>query len=350
MARVDVSALDACTDLVALVGRYVELRRAGSEWVGCCPFHAERSASFTVSPTKGFVHCFGCGAHHDAVGFVMALLGLDFRAAVAEIDASALAGSADRPLSAPVDAPPLCQRWLPLLPVPEDAPPLLPDGSGWTVPIVNPKRGTLRRLRPARLDAYRSAEGRLLGYVARAEIVDRASGETRKWTPAITWCVSPTGAQQWCLQPFPKPRPLLGLDALAAKPDAPVLVVEGEKCRAAGAAAWPQFAVVSWPGGSHGIGRVDWSPLAGRDLVLWPDADRAGLRAMLGSCNDAGDFVAGVAHYAMRAGARSVRLIDTQGQPKGWDVADALEVDGWTPRQAAAWAAARRVDVRVVAG
>ncbi|HCZ47552.1 MAG TPA: DNA primase [Gammaproteobacteria bacterium] len=347
MTRVDVPALLARVDLAELVGRYVELRRAGSELVGLCPFHAERTPSFTVNPAKGFVHCFGCGAHHDAVGFVMAHLGLDFKAAVRELGGDAAGDSSPprAPVARPVAEP--ASAWVPLMPVPDGVPELMDDG-GWTVPIWNPKRGRPTRLRPVRLDAYRDSAGRLLGYVARAEIRDRDTGATKKWTPMITWCVSRGGEQQWCLQAFAAPRPLLGLDDLAAKPAAPVLVVEGESCRAAGAGAWPQYAVVCWPGGTHGIGKVDWRPLAGRDVVLWPDADEPGLRAMLGHCNDAGDFRPGVAHYATRAGARSVRMIDTTGRPQGWDLADALQVDGWTPQQAAAWAATRRVDVRVV--
>src|SRR5690606_3837270 len=95
----------------------------------------------------------------------------------------------------------------------------------WTVQVWNPKRNKPTRLKLQRLDAYRDAQGELLGYVARAEITDRGTGKVKKWTPTITWCVSPTGARQWCLQHFPTPRPLLGLDALADKPGAPVLVV-----------------------------------------------------------------------------------------------------------------------------
>lgn len=108
--------------------------------------------------------------------------------------------------------------------------------------------------------------------------------------------------------------------------------------------------VLCWPGGSNGIGKVDWSPLKGRDVTLWPDADDAGVKAMLGWSNDAGDCRPGVASYAHRAGARSIRLIDAEGRPKGWDIADALDVDGWTPRQLAAWAAERVVDVTVMRG
>lgn len=346
MGRIDTKALLARVDLVEVVGRYVKLKRAGKEFSGLCPFHDEHTPSFTVIPLKGFVHCFGCGAHCDAIGFLMRHLGVDFREAVRQLDGNALAEPAARAQrERPAYVPDV--KWLPLLPVPDDAPEVMADAH-WTVPVWNPKRGKASRLKLQRLDAYRNAHGRLLGYVARAEIKDRDTGKPKKWTPTITWCVSPSGARQWCLQAFPEPRPLLGLDALFDKPEAPVLIVEGEKCRAAGAGAWPQYAVVAWPGGSNGLGKVDWTPLVGRDVVLWPDADEPGLKAMCGWRNDAGDFRPGVAHYAARVGARSIRMIDTDGRPKGWDVADAFDKDAWTPQQAAAWAASRRIDVHVV--
>ncbi len=345
MGRVDTRAVCKRVDLVALVDRFVKLRRAGPEYTGLCPFHAERTPSFSVIPGKGFVHCFGCGAHHDAIGFLMRIAGIDFREAVRQLDSGALADADVRPLREPAAYVP-DQKWLPLTPVPDDAPEIMADAS-WTVPIMNPKpregfpNGKMTRLRLQRLDAYRDAEGRLIGYVARAEILDRDTGQAKKWTPQITWCVSPSGSRQWCLQSFPEPRPLLGLDDLAAKPEAPVLIVEGEKCRAAGAGAWPQYAVVSWPGGTNGVRKVDWTPLAGRDVVLWPDADEVGIKAMLGSENDAGDVRLGIGYYLTRVGARRIRFVDTSGRPKGWDLADAFEKDMWTPQQAAAWVSSR---------
>lgn len=57
-----------------------------------------------------------------------------------------------------------------------------------------------------------------------------------------------------------------------------------------------------------------------------------------------------MAQYAWHAGANSLRYVDTTGQPKGWDIADALALDGWTPRQLAAWAALRVRDVEVSEG
>jgi DNA primase len=63
--------LIARADIVEVVGKRVQLKKAGREFKACCPFHDEKSPSFTVSPGKGFYHCFGCGAHGTAIGFLM---------------------------------------------------------------------------------------------------------------------------------------------------------------------------------------------------------------------------------------------------------------------------------------
>ena len=69
-------------DIIEIVQHYVPLKKAGSEWHGLCPFHTEKTPSFTVSPSKQFYHCFGCGAHGTAVGFLMHHAGFTFREAV----------------------------------------------------------------------------------------------------------------------------------------------------------------------------------------------------------------------------------------------------------------------------
>jgi DNA primase len=63
--------LVARADIVEVIGRRVQLKKAGREFKACCPFHDEKTPSFTVSPSKGFYHCFGCGMHGTAVGFLM---------------------------------------------------------------------------------------------------------------------------------------------------------------------------------------------------------------------------------------------------------------------------------------
>jgi DNA primase len=72
-------------DIVEIVGRSVELKRAGSTWKGLCPFHGEKSPSFTVSPSRQTYHCFGCGVHGNAVGFLMEHHGMGFIDAVRDL-------------------------------------------------------------------------------------------------------------------------------------------------------------------------------------------------------------------------------------------------------------------------
>jgi DNA primase len=69
-------------DVVEVVGRRVQLKKAGKEFKACCPFHDEKSPSFTVSPGKGFYHCFGCGEHGNALDFLMQYDHMEFVEAV----------------------------------------------------------------------------------------------------------------------------------------------------------------------------------------------------------------------------------------------------------------------------
>ena len=72
-------------DIVDVIERYVPLKKAGANYAACCPFHNEKSPSFTVSQSKQFYHCFGCGAHGTAIGFVMEHAGMGFVDAVEEL-------------------------------------------------------------------------------------------------------------------------------------------------------------------------------------------------------------------------------------------------------------------------
>ncbi len=80
--------LIARADIVEVVGRRVQLKKAGREFKACCPFHDEKTPSFTVSPGKGFYHCFGCGAHGTAVGFLMEFDHMSFVEAIESLASS----------------------------------------------------------------------------------------------------------------------------------------------------------------------------------------------------------------------------------------------------------------------
>ena len=115
--------------LAELIGRRVRLQRRGRQYSGLCRFHSERTPSFYVVDGKGFYHCFGCGTHGDAIGWVMQSDNLGYSEAIQKLAAEVgLAG--DKPIgvhSEPAWAPALAETtksplWIPVMPVPSDAP------------------------------------------------------------------------------------------------------------------------------------------------------------------------------------------------------------------------------------
>ena len=111
-----------------------------------------------------------------------------------------------------------------------------------------------------------------------------------------------------------KPMPLYRLPALCANPDGRVLVVEGEKKADAAAGRFPDMIATASQGGSNAARKADWSPVAGRAVVIWPDHDKAGT-----------DYARDVAEMARKAGAASVAVVTIpEHWPVKWDLADAL--------------------------
>lgn len=167
---------------------------------------------------------------------------------------------------------------------------------------------------------YKDADNNILGYVVRIE--NQQTGN--KATLPLTYCKDlKTGQTYWKWKGFGQDAPLYGLDHLAAKPPAPVLVVEGEKAADAARLHFPTYAVISWPSGSHAVFKADWTPLKGRDVVIWPDNDKAG-------------FIA--AHKVEKAcqeiGTHTVSIVRVpQIFPAKWDLADAYP-EGFTKADA----------------
>lgn len=125
---------------------------------------------------------------------------------------------------------------------------------------------------------------------------------------------------QWLWKAPPTPRPLYWSRRHAT---APVLIVEGEKTADAAAVLLPSHAVAAWPSGCKAIDKADWSPVAGRRCVLWPDADDVGREAM-----------DKLAPLLLKAGAMQVRIVTPPADvPEGWDLADA----DWSPAQVGAY-------------
>lgn len=204
-------------------------------------------------------------------------------------------------------------RPLPALPMPAKTP---------EVRLVPPPPGTPEPdLRAASASwTYHASDGTVLFHVAR---FDR-DGERKSIVP-YSW-----DGKRWVAKGWPAPRPLYGLDLLAQNPDMPVLVVEGEKaCDAARQLAGHVYVCVTWPNGTAGVGSADWRPLAGRNVLLWPDADAPGLKA------------AHTIADRLVAQCPDVKVIDP-GLQDGWDAADAL-AEGWDWAKVKAWAKPRAV-------
>jgi len=118
------------------------------------------------------------------------------------------------------------------------------------------------------------------------------------------------------------PRPLLNLAQLRSNTGT-VLIVEGEKAADAAAKLYPRAVVTTWPSGCKAIDKADWSPLVGRRVILWPDADQPGQQAM-----------DRLAQLLLRLPVDRVQMVTPPADvPEGWDLADAT----WTPEEAAAY-------------
>ena len=86
MSEIPVAEIERAKDrIVDVIGKHVHLKKAGKNWSACCPFHNEKSPSFTVEEEERFYYCFGCGASGDAIKFLMDFQGVDFRSAVESI-------------------------------------------------------------------------------------------------------------------------------------------------------------------------------------------------------------------------------------------------------------------------
>lgn len=202
-------------------------------------------------------------------------------------------------------------RWVPLTPVPSRAPPAL---------SAHFKHG-----RPTMRWIYRDAHGDRLGYVFR---FDLPGG--KQIVPLVFARNSEDGTEGWKWRAFAVPRPLYGLDRLAAVPDRPVLLVEGEKCvDAAQAELGEAVVVVTWPGGAKAVDNIDFSALRGRHVTLWPDADAQCDRhgALLPVTRQPGAVaMAKVASVLRPLGCElhRVKLPPPGSHAPGWDVADAI--------------------------
>lgn len=186
---------------------------------------------------------------------------------------------------------------VPIIPVPPDAPPPR---------FKHPKHGA-----PSKLWPYHDSAGRLVGYAARFDFTTEDGAPDKDVLP-LTFCDLGNGKRAWRSKGIPDPRPLYRLHELVTRPDALVIVTEGEKAADAAAGLFPDLVSTTPMHGAKSPHKTDWSPLAGRRVVVWPDHDTPGA-----------EFADAVADLATKAGAASVAVVQVPAEwPPGWDLAD----------------------------
>lgn len=317
MARVDFAAINARLSAEDVRRWLPDGKRRGREWVAPNPTRADgRAGSFSVNMESGAWADFATG---DRGGDLVSLYAYLYHGGDQGAAARALGDDEEipqRPQVARLDD----RRPKIVMPVPADAPaPPLPDDA-------------------TAVWRYASSTGETLLYVVRHD----RPGQRKSIRPlAFT-----DQGWQWRGITGDAPRPLYGLDRLAARPDAPVLIVEGEKAAdAAQRLLGESHVVLAWLGGTSTAAKVDLRRLDGRDtpIYLWPDADDQRDTSITDQPGMA----------AMRTVARRLpgsRIVGyTLGErPHGWDLADA-EAEGWTRARVLAEIAERSADPADVA-
>ena len=199
-------------------------------------------------------------------------------------------------------------------PADADRPSLVPPPKGTKRPSFQHKHG-----KPTAVWAYRDGSDSILYFIAR---YDTADG--KQFIP-----FSYRSDGKWVNKAWPEPRPLYGLELLALHQDRAVLIVEGEKaCDAARQIAGHVYCVVTWQGGASALKKTDLTPIHGRKILLWPDADKPGVEAMYKLAS----FL--VEHCP------EVKLINPAPEADGWDAADALAAS-WDWKRFRQWASDR---------
>jgi uncharacterized protein (DUF927 family) len=301
---------------------------SGEYWV-LNPRRADKTiGSFhvTVSTGKGFDHSSkdGFGDYVGMVSFVQSCSQSDAADALTDflrIQAPSVGPTSTSPAKQEDSK---REGWRVLSPVPDNAQP---------PPVAHWKKG-----KPDHIFAYRNEKGQLLGLVYRW---DATKTEVKKFCQ-VTYQEHTSGRRQWQWWSWPIPRPLFGLNLLAERIDAVVWILDGELKTEAARTLLPDAVCICYSHGGKSAKYCDYGPLDGRDVIIWPDNDKAGTEDSIK-----------VAELAKKSSAKRVRFLNlglfakhtigAKGQiidriaplPNTWDASDA-RAEGWTQDSIAA--------------
>jgi putative DNA primase/helicase len=338
----DIHALKRRLPLADLIGSVVPLKKHGKELKGLCPFHKEKTPSFGVFHRDGRdgYFCNGCGAGGDHIQFLQDYYQIEFNEALDKF--AAMAGGELAPAN---DNAKQRKGKAKSQPVLEWVPAIAPAGEPAPTSLYVNREGNWVETPVVSAWPYCDLEGNLHGYTCRVEF-DKADGTRGKDVIPVCWKTNTnTGEQRWKQGALPEPRLLYGAELLQANPTANIVLAEGEKATDAARRllAGLPLLVLTWPGGCKAVDKADWSMLAGRKIVGWPDCDS---QAYADNHPQAGELKPYHEQPGMAAMLKIAELVGQHGAamrivavpgpggawPNGYDLAD-LEADGWTGEQ-----------------
>lgn len=270
---IDVEALKASVDMVAVIGNYTPLKRIGREYKGPCPIHKGEDPNFSVNPEKRIWRCFSHGCDRDGndiIAFIQKVEGLDFPRACEFLGAK--------------------RDWTPRFPVSVSPkrPPRETMKPPMGITLSLDAMATREYGRPEIAREFLDLDGSLICYEARYPRGSDKSQPDKSPSRMWTWGIKQGDEKPtWGCGGWSGYRPLYGLHRIAALPDAQVVIFEGPKKADVGHEFFPHLACISWSGGAGAWHKHAWEPIAGRKVVLWPDADDTGLAA----CEKIADFL-----------------------------------------------------------
>lgn len=275
-------------DIVEEINKHLQLKKVGANWTACCPFHEENTPSFVVSPTKQIFKCYGCGKGGDIIQFYQEK-GHTVKEAI-EILGGNFAGEIRDSKKAPNKKK---RKEV------EYTAPLKP-----TKELPNLHHNTLGA--PDLYYTYKTAKGHIATIIRRYN----KPGGKKDFRPLSH--LSNGKQDLWLSIAIPNNRPIYNLDKITKKPQANIILVEGEKAADAGNKMKLSGVIfTTWPGGSNGVEKTDWSTLTGRSVLIWPDNDAPGKKA---ACQ--------IGHILENRDADVRYLHPPKDKPKGWDIAD----------------------------
>lgn len=308
---------DAFIEFLGLDGEY-----QGKEYVAYNPHRNDHElGSFSINSQTGLWADFATDDKGDLLGLVKYIKQCKFPEAISLLkDHIASRPQGITPSrSARASTSEVKADDLPCILVPADAPPL----------NISSQFAYLGS--PTKTWAYHASNGEIMGYIARFDMPDGK----KNILPFTCWKTNQ--GYEWLAKGLPAPRPLYDLHLLAQHSEFPVLIVEGEKSADAAKQLFPDHILTTTPNGAKAVDKADLTPLAGRDIYIWPDADEAGEKYQTTLIErlavlEPRPTISVMKPISSTPGYTTQQqpiLIPGFAPPKSWDAADAVEM-GWT--------------------